>query len=234
MAAAVQTLGADSRVRIEETVKLRLLAQRLGATPRELESVCRTISGSATAGSGVPGGEHSRVETGAHSRACVPHEPDAGQWDAPLARLAPFTGAQLELSAASRLATAWLPPPLGTTSEGVVTARRMPAASGHTGGDGGGGGASFNGAAHRPLASRDADEIGLWDPSGSGSHAPEVREALQEKLSLQEKLRKVCVLDLCQHAQRPPDSPGCDTSPHPVPNQVRSTFASIRQEVYDS
>lgn len=42
MAAAVQTLGADSRVRIEENVKLRLLAQRLGATPKELENVRRS------------------------------------------------------------------------------------------------------------------------------------------------------------------------------------------------
>jgi hypothetical protein len=41
MAAAVQTLGADSRMRIEENVRLRLLAQRLGATPRELESARR-------------------------------------------------------------------------------------------------------------------------------------------------------------------------------------------------
>ena len=42
MAAAVQTLGADSRVRIEENVRLRLLAQRLGATKKELERGRRT------------------------------------------------------------------------------------------------------------------------------------------------------------------------------------------------
>ena len=42
MAAAVQTLGADSRMRIEENVKLRLLAQRLGATEKELRNSRRT------------------------------------------------------------------------------------------------------------------------------------------------------------------------------------------------
>ena len=47
MAAAVQTLGTDSRVRIEENVKLRLLAQRLGATPKELELVRRSSSNAA-------------------------------------------------------------------------------------------------------------------------------------------------------------------------------------------
>ena len=41
MAAAVQTLGADSRSRIEENVKLRLLAQRLGASEAELENTRR-------------------------------------------------------------------------------------------------------------------------------------------------------------------------------------------------
>jgi len=44
MAAAVQTLGADSRGRIEETIKLRLLAQRLGATPKELASARRSTA----------------------------------------------------------------------------------------------------------------------------------------------------------------------------------------------
>ena len=42
LAAAVQALGADSRLRIEENVKLRLLAQRLGATHKELEGVRRS------------------------------------------------------------------------------------------------------------------------------------------------------------------------------------------------
>ena len=37
MAAAVQTLGADSRLRIEETVKLRLLARHHGASAMEIE-----------------------------------------------------------------------------------------------------------------------------------------------------------------------------------------------------
>ena len=54
MAAAVQTLGADSRVRIEENVKLRLLAQRLGATSRELEMVRRSsMDEQASAGRGA-------------------------------------------------------------------------------------------------------------------------------------------------------------------------------------
>ena len=41
MAAAVQTLGSDSRMRIEENVKLRLLAQKLGASKKELDATRR-------------------------------------------------------------------------------------------------------------------------------------------------------------------------------------------------
>ena len=50
MAAAVQTLGADSRVRIEENVKLRVLAERLGATRKELENVRRSSTRGAQGG----------------------------------------------------------------------------------------------------------------------------------------------------------------------------------------
>lgn len=43
-ATAVQTLGADSRARIEETINLRILSQRLGASPKELAATRPSVA----------------------------------------------------------------------------------------------------------------------------------------------------------------------------------------------
>ena len=91
MAAAVQTLGADSRLRIEENVKLRLLAQRLGATHKEIDAVRRSVvlDGPATASAASPDASPPaprsparRVDAAAPSS--VASSP-ASTWGAPLA-----------------------------------------------------------------------------------------------------------------------------------------------------
>ena len=114
MAAAVQTLGADSRVRIEENVKLRLLAQRLGATSRELEMVRRSsMDEQASAGRGAGSLVSEAAERMALGTAWVPVLEGAPAYS-PTG--APSSGApwpeagHAEASGSARRRAAWKPP----------------------------------------------------------------------------------------------------------------------------
>ena len=164
MAAAVQTLGADSRVRIEENVRLRLLAQRLGATPKELEAVRRSSIHGAARGSGD--GERSVGVGGGTARVVT--------------------------ATAPILAAAWMPPAATLREDAASLFPDDAGGGGNDGGaaaaDGGVGNDRGSGAGGSPLGA--AWRAGALSTSADASAASPV-EALQSQIALQEKLRKV-------------------------------------------
>eukprot|EP00900_Chrysochromulina_parva_P003406 jgi/Chrpa1/13066/Chrysochromulina_OHIO_Genome00004441-RA len=212
MAAAVQTLGADSRGRIEETIKLRLLAQRLGATPKELASARRSTAVDAGIASSAASAFERASATSAFERAASAAERPSAAYErtatAPMfasaaggladgrtpqyserrderqysERLGAVTGA---VTSAASLSTAWLPGLDGVAARSMQGLDEDVYGSGRSSATMATGGRRAGGSA-REHASRGGDD-GSADGDGVGWHS----QGLNSQLSLQEKLKKV-------------------------------------------
>lgn len=201
MAAAVQTLGADSRGRIEETIKLRLLAQRLGATPKELASARRSTAVDAGIASSAASAFERASATSAFERAASAAERPSAAYErtatAPMfasaaggladGRTPQYSERLGAVTSAASLSTAWLPGLDGVAARSMqglddqhdVCGSGRSSATMATGGRRAGGSA-------REHASRGGDD-GSADGDGVGWHS----QGLHSQLSLQEKLKKV-------------------------------------------
>jgi hypothetical protein len=217
MAAAVQTLGADSRGRIEETIKLRLLAQRLGATPKELASARRSTAVDAGIASSAASAFERASATSAFERAASAAERPSAAYErtatAPMfasaaggladgrtpqyserrderqysERLGAVTSA---VTSAASLSTAWLPGLDGVAARSMQGLDEDVYGSGRSSATMATGGRRAGGSA-REHASRGGDD-GSADGDGVGWHSQGLHsQGLHSQLSLQEKLKKV-------------------------------------------
>lgn len=220
MAAAVQTLGADSRGRIEETIKLRLLAQRLGATPKELASARRSTAVDAGIASSAASAFERASATSAFERAASAAERPSAAYErtatAPMfASAAGGLGAVTSgladgrtpqyserrderqyserlgaVSSAASLSTAWLPGLDGVAARSMQGLDEDVYGSGRSSATMATGGRRAGGSA-REHASRGGDD-GSADGDGVGWHSQGLHsQGLHSQLSLQEKLKKV-------------------------------------------
>lgn len=210
MAAAVQTLGADSRGRIEETIKLRLLAQRLGATPKELASARRSTAVDAGIASSAASAFERASATSAFERAASAAERPSAAYErtatAPMfasaagglaaerrderqysERLGAVSSA---VTSAASLSTAWLPGLDGVAARSMQGLDEDVYGSGRSSATMATGGRRAGGSA-REHASRGGDD-GSADGDGVGWHSQGLHsQGLHSQLSLQEKLKKV-------------------------------------------
>lgn len=208
MAAAVQTLGADSRGRIEETIKLRLLAQRLGATPKELASARRSTAVDAGIASSAASAFERASATSAFERAASAAERPSAAYErtatAPMfasaaggladgrtpqysERLGAVSSA---VTSAASLSTAWLPGLDGVAARSMQGLDEDVYGSGRSSATMATGGRRAGGSA-REHASRGGDD-GSADGDGVGWHSQGLHsQGLHSQISLQEKLKKV-------------------------------------------
>jgi hypothetical protein len=217
MAAAVQTLGADSRGRIEETIKLRLLAQRLGATPKELASARRSTAVDAGLASSAASAFERASAPSAFERAASAAERPSAAYErtatAPMfasaaggladgrtpqyserrderqysERLGAVTSA---VTSAASLSTAWLPGLDGVAARSMQGLDEDVYGSGRSSATMATGVRRAGGSA-REHASRGGDD-GSADGDGVGWHSQGLHsQGLHSQLSLQEKLKKV-------------------------------------------
>lgn len=186
MAAAVQTLGADSRARIEENVRLRLLAQRLGATSKELERVRRASEHSSTARSASAGAGRPMDSQHVGSRQ-VDEGGSGTESSGGLGEGGDAAAGSRRTAERIALATAWMPEravPPTTASHSAASAvdcfaaACMPSTSRE---------ASPHASRRRPQAAPLLPSS-LESTSLSPASSP---EALQSQMALREKLRKV-------------------------------------------
>ena len=204
MAAAVQTLGADSRGRIEETIKLRLLAQRLGATPKELASARRSTAVDAGIASSAASAFERASATSAFERAASAAERPSAAYErtATAPMFASATGGLADgrtpqyserlgaVSSAASLSTAWLPGLDGVAARSMQGLDEDVYGSGRSSATMATGGRRAGGSA-REHASRGGDD-GSADGDGVGWHSQGLHsQGLHSQLSLQEKLKKV-------------------------------------------
>ena len=213
MAAAVQTLGADSRGRIEETIKLRLLAQRLGATPKELASARRSTAVDAGIASSAASAFERASATSAFERAASAAERPSAAYErtatAPMfasaaggladGRTPQYSERRDErqyserlgaVSSAASLSTAWLPGLDGVAARSMQGLDEDVYGSGRSSATMATGGRRAGGSA-REHASRGGDD-GSADGDGVGWHSQGLHsQGLHSQLSLQEKLKKV-------------------------------------------
>ena len=204
MAAAVQTLGADSRGRIEETIKLRLLAQRLGATPKELASARRSTAVDAGIASSAASAFERASATSAFERAASAAERPSAAYErtATAPMFASATGGLADgrtpqyserlgaVTSAASLSTAWLPGLDGVAARSMQGLDEDVYGSGRSSATMATGGRRAGGSA-REHASRGGDD-GSADGDGVGWHSQGLHsQGLHSQLSLQEKLKKV-------------------------------------------
>jgi len=204
MAAAVQTLGADSRGRIEETIKLRLLAQRLGATPKELASARRSTAVDAGLASSAASAFERASATSAFERAASAAERPSAAYErtatAPMfasaaggladGRTPQYSERLGAVSSAASLSTAWLPGLDGVAARSMQGLDEDVYGSGRSSATMATGGRRAGGSA-REHASRGGDD-GSADGDGVGWHSQGLHsQGLHSQLSLQEKLKKV-------------------------------------------
>ena len=204
MAAAVQTLGADSRGRIEETIKLRLLAQRLGATPKELASARRStavdagLASSRLASSAASAFERASATSAFERAASAAERPSAayertatapmfasaagGLADGHTPQLSERLGA---VTSAASLSTAWLPGLDGGAARSMQGLDEDAYGSGRSSATMATGGRRVGGSAREHASTGGGD--GSADGDGIGWHS----QGLHSQLSLQEKLKKV-------------------------------------------
>ena len=199
MAAAVQTLGADSRGRIEETIKLRLLAQRLGATPKELASARRSTAVDAGLASSAASAFERASSTSAFERAASAAERPSAAYErtatAPMfasaaGGLADGHTPQLSerlgaVTSAASLSTAWLPGLDGGAARSMQGLDEDAYGSGRSSATMATGGRRVGGSAREHASTGGGD--GSADGDGIGWHS----QGLHSQLSLQEKLKKV-------------------------------------------